>query len=117
LRTAVLRPDEVGSVEGRKPHERFDCRPEIRMFLWRLRAERSLDVVKDLGSLDPKRQFEVVIWPPADRYIGARARTDYWTDYRHDGLSDVLAFVDPDNGFETMAAPFSLRLRTRACRN
>jgi len=98
---SMLRPDEPGSTEGQTPHEQFNCRPEIRKFLLRLRSKRSLDLIRDLGSLDAERQFEVVIWPPADRYIGAGVRAEYWAGSPLDGLSNVLAFVDPDTGFET----------------
>jgi hypothetical protein len=42
-----------------------------------------------------------VIWPPADRYVGAGVRAGYWAGWPLDGLSNVLAFVDPDTGFET----------------
>jgi len=97
----MLRPDELESREGRKPHEQFNCRPEIRRFLLRLRAESRLDVVRGLGSLDPDRPFEVLIWPPADRYVGTGVRTHYWTGWPLNGLSNALVFVDPDNGFET----------------
>ena len=54
----MLRPDERGSREGRKPHEQFNCRPEIRVFLRRLRAERSLDAVRGLGSLPRNAPFK-----------------------------------------------------------
>jgi hypothetical protein len=97
----MLRPDEAGSSEGQTPHERFNCRPEIRQFLLRLRAKKSLDDIRDLGSLDPERRFEVAIWPPTDRYIGARPRAEYWMASPLVGYSNVLAFIDPDTGFET----------------
>lgn len=64
--------------------------------------KRSLDAVRGLGSIDPERRFEVVIWPPEDRYVGVGAiRARYWSRWSPDGLSDVLAFIDPDTGFET----------------
>lgn len=97
----MLRPDEAGSTEGQTPHERFNCRPEIRRFVSLLRSRKSLDDMRDLGSLDPERRFEVVIWPPADRYIGAGVRAEYWTASTLDGFSNVLTFIDPDTGFET----------------
>lgn len=97
----MLRPDEPHSTEGQTAHERFNCRPEIRKFVSRLRSKRSFDDIGDIGSLDSERQFDVVIWPPADRYIGGRIRAEYWAGSPFDGLSNVLVFIDPDTGFET----------------
>jgi hypothetical protein len=98
----MLRPDEPGSPEGQTPHERFNCRPEIRAFLRRLRAEPSLATLRELGRVDPNSRFEVVIWPPEDRYVGSGVgRAAYWEDWSLDGTSNALAFIDPDTGFET----------------
>jgi hypothetical protein len=98
----MLTPDIPASTEGRTPHERFDCRPEIRDFLVGLSAKRSLDTVRGLGSIDPERRFEVVIWPPKDRYVAVGAnRACYWAGWSLDGLPNTLAFIDPDTGFET----------------
>ena len=98
----MLTPDIPASTEGRTPHERFDCRPEIRDFLVGLSAKRSLNTVRGLGSIDPERRFEVVIWPPKDRYVAVGAnRACYWAGWSLDGLPNTLAFIDPDTGFET----------------
>ena len=97
----MLTPDDPLPTDGRTPHERFDCRPEIRTFLTSLSGTRSLDAVCHLGAIDPDHHFEVVI-SPADRCVGAgQDRAHYWTGWSSDGFSDVLVFVDPDNGFET----------------
>ena len=67
-----------------------------------LSAKRSLDTVRGLGSIDPGRRFEVVIWPPKDRYVAVGAsRAQYWAGWSLDGLPNTLAFIDPDTGFET----------------
>lgn len=98
----MLTQDVPNSKEGRTPHERFSCRAEIRTFLERLRTERSLAAVRGLGSIDSGRQFQVVVWPPEDRYVGSGAdRSRYWANWSLNGLSNVLTFIDPDTGFET----------------
>jgi hypothetical protein len=98
----MLTPDISGSTEGRTPHERFDCRPEIRDFLVALSTKRTLEAVRGLGSIDPKRRFEVAILPPADRYVGhGVARAQYWAGWSLEGLLNALVFLDPDTGFET----------------
>ncbi|MEP6891658.1 MAG: hypothetical protein ABI955_13275 [Nitrospirota bacterium] len=110
----LLTPNDPLPRHGQTPHSRFSCRPFIRTFLDRLRAEpRDLNAVADLGSADGQQRFEVVI-PPGPRHLEAGPRRAlYWQAWPEIQLTDVLVFFDPDNGFETRSQRGTKWLRHR----
>lgn len=98
----LLTRDDNNPRDGRIPHMRYPCRPEIRPLLHKLAGHpRSFDTVQALGQLEKERDFEVRLYHPS-RPIGVGTRrTDYWQGIEAEGSSDTLVFLDPDNGFET----------------
>lgn len=97
----MLTPDDPVPTDGRTPFERFRTHPRIGSFLKELSTDRSIGGVRKLGVVDSERCFEVIV-SPQDRHVPrGESRAEYWSAWSCDGLPGVLAFVDPDNGFET----------------
>lgn len=100
---SMLTPDIEKSNEGQIPHQQFECRDFIRLFLDALRKEpRSLERITALRSAEHNSPaFDVPIFAPA-RYIGSgKQRAKYWTGFEPEKLENTVVFFDPDNGFET----------------
>jgi hypothetical protein len=96
----LLTPDDLNPRDGQVPHDRFVARPEVQRFVAGLKGNpRGLRAITDLGTLTPATTFSVSIHAP-DRHVATgRARPEYW--HGIDYPSNSIAFLDPDNGFET----------------
>jgi hypothetical protein len=98
----LLTPDDPDPRDGRTPHHWFSCRPFVRSFLDSLRSDRAtLATITTLGAADGSDRFEVTI-PPGLRFLDSGlGRAGYWQGWDSSQLPNALAFLDPDNGFET----------------
>lgn len=99
----MLTPDIEKSNEGQIPHQRFECRDFIRLFLDTLRKEpRSLERITALGSVEHNALvFNVEIFAPSKHICSGKQRANYWTGFKPEKLENTIVFLDPDNGFET----------------
>jgi hypothetical protein len=96
----MLTPDEPESTHGGSSPDGFPCRPFIKTFLRRLRDERSLRPLSELGTLNEPR-FEVIVHPDPLPIGNAFRRYHYWGPVCTQMRADQIVFMDPDNGFET----------------
>lgn len=98
----LLTPDLQGSGEGLTSPDRFKCQEFLRPFLDSLKEQpRGLNRICALGSVNPLKQFEVIVFA-AERFIGSGVkRYEYWSDFDASSLDNSVVFFDPDNGYET----------------
>jgi hypothetical protein len=54
-----------------------------------------------LGTVDPKRQFQVSVFAPSRFILSGAKRREYWLDFDASTLEYAVVFFDPDNGYET----------------
>jgi hypothetical protein len=109
----------IDNNEGNIPHHQFDCRPFIRSFLTDIRQARTLNSIKELGSVCPdSKTFEVNIYGDNTAFIGNGSdRAGYWSVLKPELLKNSIIFFDPDNGFETKTQKATKWLRHNELRD
>jgi hypothetical protein len=108
----MLTPDDPGSTHGQLPASRYDCEPQIRVFMNRLREEpRTMARVAELGRLPGLPRFRVAVHAPS-RFLGfGWERSAYWRSLVDRDMEGAVVLIDPDNGLEgrQQAGPLHIR--------